>query len=146
MYIHNFQNIKLPDSVLWNVWVLIMLFMSKGKDYFSELRPPTGLLFIALVTYENGELRWNDTVRGNPKNSEKNLSLCHFVHHKFHTDWPARLRGEIPATNTWHMAWHMALSNIIVTTLYIQNHEFQFFCSNTYFWKTECINRIQIKI
>jgi hypothetical protein len=39
---------------------------------------------------------------GKPKNSEKNLSQCHFVRHKFH--WidpgtnPGR-RGERPATN-----------------------------------------------
>jgi hypothetical protein len=26
--------------------------------------------------------------RGNPKNSEKNLSQYHFVHHKSHMDWP----------------------------------------------------------
>jgi hypothetical protein len=46
--------------------------------------------------------RWNDTDRGKPKDSEKNLSQCHFVHHIFH--WidpganPGR-RGERPATS-----------------------------------------------
>jgi hypothetical protein len=40
-------------------------------------------------------------------------------------------------------AWHMALSNIIVTTLYIQNHEFQFFVQILIFLKK--LNRIQIK-
>jgi hypothetical protein len=28
------------------------------------------------------EQRWNDTDRGKPKESEKNLFQCHFVHHK----------------------------------------------------------------
>jgi hypothetical protein len=36
------------------------------------------------------EHRWNDTDRGKPKYSGKNLSQCHFFHH---------LHGERPATN-----------------------------------------------
>jgi hypothetical protein len=32
--------------------------------------------------------RWNETDRGNPKYSEKNLSQCHFVDHKSHMDRP----------------------------------------------------------
>jgi hypothetical protein len=39
---------------------------------------------------------------GKPKNSEKNLSQCHFVHHKYHrTDSGANpgYRGERPVTN-----------------------------------------------
>jgi hypothetical protein len=33
-------------------------------------------------TWVNMEPRWNDTDRGKPKDSEKNLSQCHFVHNK----------------------------------------------------------------
>jgi hypothetical protein len=41
-----------------------MLIMSIGRDYISELQPPTGLLFIPQVIYEHGETWWNDIDRG----------------------------------------------------------------------------------
>jgi hypothetical protein len=36
------------------------MFMSMGWDYVSELRPPTGLLFIPQVIYEHEEQLRND--------------------------------------------------------------------------------------
>jgi hypothetical protein len=59
-------------------------FMSMRRDYVSELRPPTSLLFIPHVIHEYGEPRWNDIERVKSRNSKKNLSQCHFAHHKFH--------------------------------------------------------------
>jgi hypothetical protein len=40
------------------------MIMSMGWDYVSELRPPTGLLFIPHVTYERGQPWWNDIDSG----------------------------------------------------------------------------------
>jgi hypothetical protein len=36
------------------------------------------------MIYEYGERWWDDIDRGKQKNSEKNMSQFHFVHHKFH--------------------------------------------------------------
>jgi hypothetical protein len=45
------------------------------------------------MIYEYEEPRWNDTDRGKSKNAEKNLSQCHFVHHKSKTDRPEHEPG-----------------------------------------------------
>jgi hypothetical protein len=34
------------------------------------------------------EHRWKETDRGKPKYPMKNLSQCHFIHHKSHMDFP----------------------------------------------------------
>jgi hypothetical protein len=38
------------------------------------------------MVYDYGELWWNDIDRKQMKNSEKNPSQCHVVHHKSHMD------------------------------------------------------------
>jgi hypothetical protein len=57
------------------------------------------LLFIPQVIYEHGEPWWNDTDKGQQKNTEKNLSKCHFFHQTFHPNANPDLRGERPGTN-----------------------------------------------
>jgi hypothetical protein len=55
-----------------------------------------------IYIWVNMDQRWNDIDRGKSKDSEKNLSDCHFVHQKSHMKWPRcepGLRGEKPATN-----------------------------------------------
>jgi hypothetical protein len=58
---------------------ILLLFLSMGRDCVSELRPPTGVLFTLQMGYEHW---WNDIDRRKLKKSGKNLSQCHFVHHK----------------------------------------------------------------
>jgi hypothetical protein len=31
---------------------------------------------------------WNDTDMEKPTYSKENMSKCHFLHHKYHMDWP----------------------------------------------------------
>jgi hypothetical protein len=57
-----------------------------GWDYAFELWPSTGLAIILQITYEYGEQWQKDTDRGKPKNLEKNLSQCHYAHHKSHME------------------------------------------------------------
>jgi len=47
---------------------------------------------------------WNNTEKGKPKYSGKNISQCHSVYHISHMDWSQIQRGtfgERLMTNTW---------------------------------------------
>jgi hypothetical protein len=50
--------LSVAELVIW------LLFITMGRDYFPELRPETGLLFILQFIYEKGEPRWNDIDSG----------------------------------------------------------------------------------
>jgi hypothetical protein len=94
--------------------------MSMGWEDVFELQPPTGLLFIHHTIYEYGEPRWNNIVGGEPNNSERNLSQCHFVRHKFHT---ARTRASAVRgrrLTAWSMARPFIILNLIQSELYFR--------------------------
>jgi hypothetical protein len=44
--------------------MMMTMTMPMGSDYVSDLRPPTGLLFILKVVYEHGVPWWNDIDKG----------------------------------------------------------------------------------
>jgi hypothetical protein len=46
------------------------------------------MMIIIFVLFLVMERQWNETDRGKPKYSGKNLSQCHVVHHKCHMDRP----------------------------------------------------------
>jgi hypothetical protein len=52
------------------------------RDYVSEI--VLGPIVHPQMIYEYGKPWWNDTYRGKLNNSVKDLSECHFVHHKFY--------------------------------------------------------------
>jgi hypothetical protein len=60
--------------------------MLVAGDNVLELWPPAFLLFTTQVIYEYEEPQLNDIKMGKPNNSERNLSLCHFGHYKYHMD------------------------------------------------------------
>jgi hypothetical protein len=78
---------------------MLFVIMSMGRDYVSVLRPH---LFMPQTICDHGKPRWNDIDRKKRTTRKENLSHCHSVHHKSHTDWPGPnpvFRGERPATN-----------------------------------------------
>lgn len=59
---------------------------------------------------------WNDTNREKLKYSQKNLSQCHFVHHKSHRDWAMSPR--YVASNQLPVPWNSCLSTSLIVTVW----------------------------
>jgi hypothetical protein len=56
---------------------------------------------------------WNDNDRGKQKKSRKNLSQCHFVHHKLHKDWP----GSKLSPHWWNIEVWNSLNSLYETSV-----------------------------
>jgi hypothetical protein len=70
---------------------------------------------------------WNDIDRGKLKDSERNLSQCHFVHYKSHWTDPGvnpGCHGERPATNCLsHGTAHQRVSSLVIYTHFYKQIE-----------------------
>jgi hypothetical protein len=101
--------------------------------------------------YMSMEQWWNDIDRAKRKNSEKNLSQCHFVHYKFHVDWP----GDKPGHPRWQARgyslapWHGTICVIILLLkLYglglwpVQIHNYIFLNFMTQWHMIELLKRV----
>jgi hypothetical protein len=86
-----------PNYVTSTHFRNILLYHTLTSSFFPDggvgLVPKRGCLLMLTYYafprwYEFVERQRNDIDRGKPKNSEKNLSQCHFVHHKSRMNWP----------------------------------------------------------
>jgi hypothetical protein len=73
--------------------------MSMGRDYVSELRLLTGLLFILQVIHEHVELRWNDNDEGNRTTRRETCPSATLSATCTELRVNPGLRGKRPATN-----------------------------------------------
>jgi hypothetical protein len=82
------RSLKAYCATLWWKW------RERRLDFFS---------FFQVMKH-----RWNEIDRGKPKYSGKNLSQCHFVHHKSHMDWPRDRTRSSAVGGRRLTAWAMA--------------------------------------
>jgi hypothetical protein len=104
------------------IYIIMYIFMSLGWDYVTELRPPTGPIFILQVTYESAEPQWNYTDREKPKNSKRTCPSVTVS--ATYTTWSQPganpgLRGKRPATN--RLSHRTVFRNVQITFLKIRS-------------------------
>jgi hypothetical protein len=105
--------------------------MSMGWGYVSELRSPTGLLFISQVIYEYRERRWDDTDREKRKNWRETCPSATLS--AINTKWIYQgLRGQRPATIHRAMArpnyrGYIALFDLLIVRLFSEALQLQRF-------------------
>jgi hypothetical protein len=95
------------------IWVLVgfLLLLRWGETMSLWNWTAKGpIVHPQVITWVNIEQRWDDTDRGKLKDSEKNLSQCHFVHNKSHMDWPGREPGSLVLRSQRLTTWAMARS------------------------------------
>jgi hypothetical protein len=73
--------------------------------------------------------RWNEIDRGKPKYSYKNLSQCHFIHHKSHMDWTG-IESPPPRWETMVRPLNTQLPTFVTSIIFVQFKPLQYALSS----------------